>query len=221
MKIRYPFIAAALAALMLAGCGSTDLSSETEGKVTLKTKAAVSSEAAPAESTPDETKPAESKPEESTSDSPAVPDNASLSEKATVSYNGYTFLPGAAYADIKDGLGDEARPSKASKPCDPNAVGEITYHWYNGLNVEENYEGKVLAATISDADYKGENVSLACGLKIGDKQDDVRARMGEPTSAELYWTYTEGDLEVVVMFDDMEDGMPVISISVNNKSVKY
>ena len=123
-----------------------------------------------------------------------------------VTYNGAYVAIGMTFADIKDSLGEQTAPDEVILPCDGGDAYKDTMHFYNGLTVTENKDGIVSQIEISTI-YEGEgDASLNGKVKIGDKQEDAVAALGEPE----YWpipdddyalTYTEGDKHIVVFLD--------------------
>ena len=171
-------------------------------------------------STPDESTADVSTPDESTADggAPAVSPDAALADKGKVVLNGAAFGMGDKFADVKDKLGDQAKPPKSSKPCVPGAQ-DVEFNYYPGLTVQVNYEGTVIAATISGDDAPGRDASLAAGVKIGSSRDDVKALMGEPGSEDEFGLqYMEGDLRISI-YDREDEG--VFCISIEDSSLPF
>lgn len=177
--------------------------------------AAGSDESAPAESTADST------PAESTADStaaaadgsrePEVPATASFAEKTKFKFNGAAFSVGDKFADIKDKLGKEAKPSAKSQPCVPGSQ-EVENFYYPGLSFQVNYEGTIINMSISEDDAPGRDASTAGGLKLGDTRETAKKFLGDPASEDEYsLKYVEGEVTMTI-YDRENQGIFLISI---------
>ena len=175
MKITAAAVIAA-AAVMLAGCGS-DSSSKAD---TSAAAPAAQSQADTAASQAEEsTAPAaeESKAEESQADAPAA--SAFTADNAAVKYNGAEIKVGQNIDDVKGSLGTEAAPASQAPSClSGNTINE---YYYPGMTIQANTSGVIFSIELTNALYAGGDGTTADGLKVGDKIDDFKAKLGEPT----------------------------------------
>ena len=222
--------AAVICAVCMTGCGNQ--ASEFDGKVLMtqstpaqtsaaesKTEASSAAEqtapesSAAAESQPENTDaaPQTTVPQQTESTTAAAsgqidsaPDSsAPLAEKAKFSYNGCTFGVGDQFADISEKLGKQSGPVEKVQPCIPGAS-EITRYRFPGFIVETNPAG-VISTICMTHDYDDSSeVGTVQGLHLGDKQEKVRAAMGEPGQnvEEMIYIYQDGDLSMSFNFDE-------------------
>ena len=102
-----------------------------------------------------------------------------------VLYNGTPIALGMKYADVKEGLGAEAAPAEEILPCDGSDAFKDTMHTYAGMTVTENINGIIKDIEISDIPVSGDEAALMGKIKLGAKQEDVVAAMGEPNNFPL------------------------------------
>lgn len=157
---------------------------------------------------------------EADSEAAAEVDADSVRGKALLDVNGFKFGPGEKFTDIKDKLGDEVKPSSSAMPCDPNAVGELVTHYYDGFQVVENYENVISAIYIPGEGAANDSVQLASGVKIGTSKDDVvKAFDIKVDESEMEYGYNvqDGDFNAGFVWDDNGN---VMSISIEDMSVR-
>ena len=220
---------AASVTLALAACGSSD--SSREGTVSLgpsdasgaaesaaaESKAESAAEESKAESAAEESKAAEENApaaESAASEerTPEVAADAPFAEKFRFRYNGADFYVGEKFADIKDKLGKEAKPSAASKPCVPGAQ-DITFYYYPGLTIQVNFEGTVIEIALGEENAPGRDASTAGGLKLGDSIETAKKFLGEPAVQDEYHIeYTEGTASVSI-YGRENEGIFIITLS--------
>ncbi len=149
---------------------------------------------------------------------PEVPADAAFAEKTKIKYNGVTFYTGDTFADIKDKLGKESKPSQKSKPCVPDAH-DVEFYYYPGMIVQVNFEGKILEVSVSEEESAGGDGSTAGGLKLGDDLATVKRFLGEPTTEDEYGcTYEEGSCVLKIM---LRDGSGVFIINLSDSSLPF
>lgn len=210
---------AAAVSLMLASCGSSDSSSK-GGTVSLQETSAAeavssSSEASDvsepaAESTPG----ADDQSAASEGSTPAVPATASFAEKTKYIYNGATFEIGSKFADVKDKLGDQAKPSATSTPCVPGAH-DVEYFYYAGLIIQVNFEGTIMDIQLNEEMAPGRDGTISVGLKLGDTREKAKELLGEPASEDEYSiTYKDPDSKKTLSIYDREnEGIYIIGLT--------
>ena len=227
------FLMAASMTAALVSCGSND-SSKTSGTVSMGTADTVKTTASAAETVPAETEPAgeskaeeskpeeskaeESKPEESTAESspaddrqPEVAADASFKERMSIKLNDAVIYPGDKFADIKDKLGKEAKPSSKAKPCVPGAQ-EVEYFYYPGVTVQVNFEGTIISIAVSEESVPGQDGTTAGGLRLGDTRETAKKFLGKPDQEDEYQlAYNEGSVAVRI-YDRENGGIFLISV---------
>ena len=125
-------------------------------------------------------------------------ESAKEPEGMYVSYNGANITLGVKFADIKDSLGEQTAPEEVILPCDGGDAYKDTMHFYAGLAVTENKDGIVSQIEISTL-YEGEGDAALNGkVKIGDKQEDAVAALGEPDT----WPIPEDDYALTYAKDN-------------------
>lgn len=171
----------------------------------LSVSAAESTDASAAESTGGE-------------DQPEVSADAPFAEKTAIKYNGVTFYVGQKFADIKEQLGKESKPSDKSVPCVPGAQ-DVENFYYPGLSFQVNYEGNIISISLSNDFTPGNEASTAGGLRLGDDLAKVKKVLGEPTTEDEFGCkYTEGSITLSVMLRENEG---VFIISLTDESLPY
>ena len=217
------FLMAASMTAALVSCGSND-SSKTSGTVSMGTADTVKTTASAAETVPAETEPAgeskaeESKPEESTAESspaddrqPEVAADASFKERMSIKLNDAVIYPGDKFADIKDKLGKEAKPSSKAKPCVPGAQ-EVEYFYYPGVTIQVNFEGTIISIAVSEESAPGKDGTTAGGLRLGDTRETAKKFLGKPDQEDEYQlAYNEGSVAVRI-YDRENEGIFLISV---------
>ncbi|SDB37912.1 hypothetical protein SAMN02910317_01863 [Ruminococcaceae bacterium FB2012] len=175
MKITAAAVIAA-AAIALAGCGSDGSSSKAD---TSSAAPAAQSQADTAASKAEESTapaPAESKAEESQA---AAPASSFTADNAVVKYNGAEVKVGQNIDDIKGSLGAEAAPVSQVPSCLSGNI--INEYYFPGMTIQANNSGVIFSIELTNALYAGGDGTTADGLKVGDKVDDFKAKLGEPT----------------------------------------
>ena len=140
---------------------------------------------------------------------PETPENASLMEKFAVKYNGVTFSVGDKFGNIKDLMGEQAKPSKMMQPCVPDSQ-EVELVYYPGMTIQVNYEDTIISVSITEEECPGRDVSIACGLRLGDDRETAKRFLGEGEEDEYGITYKSGSMMYQVM-DREKDGIFLIS----------
>ncbi len=99
-------------------------------------------------------------------------------------YNGAKLALGMSFADVKDALGEETRPADEILPCDGGDSFKDTMHHYAGMDVTEDINGIVKEIDVPGVDESSEAAVLG-KVKVGDKQSDAVAALGEPENYPL------------------------------------
>ena len=175
MKITAAAVIAA-AAVMLAGCGSDSSSSKADTSAAAPAQSQADTAASQAE---ESTAPAaeESKTEETQADVPAA--SSFTADNAAIKYNGAEIRVGQNINDVKGSLGTEAAPASQAPSClSGNTINE---YYFPGLTIQANNDGVIFSLELTNALYSGGDGTTADGLKVGDKIDDFKAKLGEPT----------------------------------------
>ena len=87
------------------------------------------------------------------------------------------------YADIKDALGSEAKPSEGWEPCVGEGGSSMTTHFYQGVILDEDPANGLIVRIVVDAEeVTGDPsaVTLAGKLKVGGPADQIKEIFGEP-----------------------------------------
>ncbi len=136
-------------------------------------------------------------------------------EVQVIKYNGNSFSIGDKYDSIKNNLGAVSKPSETSKVCNPNAKGDATSYYYDGLTITTNYNGDIVSASISSS-----NASLALGnITVGDLPDKCKEYFDTVIFESEYGSnYSEGNYSVSVIFD--EEGC-ISNINLEDMTAEY
>ena len=142
---------------------------------------------------------------------PEVPATASFAEKTKFKFGDAVFSVGDKFADIKDKLGNEAKPSAKSQPCVPGSQ-EVENFYYAGLSFQVNYEGTIINMAISEENAPGRDASTAGGLKLGDTRETAKKFLGEPAEEDEFGLkYVDGTTTLNI-YDREKDNIFIISI---------
>ena len=181
----------AAAVLALAGCGSD--SSSSKAYTASSTAPAAQSQAETASQAESTAAPAESAAEESKADAPAA--TSFTADNAAVKYNGTEIRVGQNINDVKGGLGAEAAPMSQAPSClSGNTINE---YYFPGMTIQANTSGVIFSIELTNALYAGGDGTTADGLKVGDKVDDFKAKLGEPTETKgTSPVYTAGTISM-------------------------
>jgi len=114
-------------------------------------------------------------------------DNEENRAKFMVDYKGVKFSTGVQIDLIKESLGQEIRPSDTSKACNPNAKGETTHYYYEGLTINVNYEGR-----INEIFIDSDTATLRSGIKVGMSPEEVKAIIPEVNEDPYSLNYNVG-----------------------------
>ena len=189
-----------LAASLAAGCGQSG-----ESKQETKAAEAQTTEAQTTEAQTTEAQTTEAQTQE-----------AQAPEGIYLAYNGTNVQPGMAFADVKDGLGEESKPAETIGSCDENSDWTETTHYYPGFVLTEDNEGNITGFTISEYEFEGKDASLNGQLKLGATLEEAKAVLkdvlGDPDTEDETSIYYNAGPWVGVMLD--EDSKTVNSIMV-------
>ncbi|MBO6115176.1 MAG: hypothetical protein J6P57_08980 [Lachnospiraceae bacterium] len=113
--------------------------------------------------------------------------------------NGVEVKQGAVWADVKDTLGDEAKPSDTIEPCDGGDYIQII-HYYEGAEIttlrDENIIGISMTTDSKDVDVMG-------AVKLGDTADAVKSALGTPNQEdESMIVYEIGSSSLMLYMDN-------------------
>lgn len=128
--------------------------------------------------------------------------------KFMVSYKNAKFSTGVQFDLIKDLLGKESKPSDTSKVCNPNAKGDTTHYYYDGLTIDVNYEGRINGISIE----KGSSATLRSGVKVGMKAEEIKSLIDGANEDEYSLNYYVGEDFYATFIKDDEGTILVISI---------
>ena len=181
MKIRNCFVAAAMGIMLLGSitaCGSKE-EATTEAATQANTQAAT---------------------EEATEAASPSRDDSSTVDEFFITFQGVDISTGMTFADIKDKLGNEVKPSETIEPCDGGDFIQIM-HFYDGLTVTTLRDEIVHSLELQEA---GANDALIQGkLKIGDQVEEVKRILGKPENEDEYAvSYTIGTANVMIYLTD-------------------
>lgn len=131
--------------------------------------------------------------------------------KAFITLNGQKVYIGLTYADIKESLGDEIKPSEEILPCgDDGGDWKRVLHFYPGTIVTEDQNGIICEVSINMGN-EGEAEALVMGqVKLGGNVAELRDLMEGTPVREDEWgaTYKYGD--AVIQFSATEENGDVL-----------
>ena len=130
----------------------------------------------------------------------AEPQGDASSKDLYAVVNGQEVRLGDSFDEIREGLGEEAKPAEEVEPCDGDTDWLKTIHFYNGISIHHNKDGIVENIDINTYDV-GEGDALFMGsVKLGDSVDSIKEIFGEPRQ-EDEWSmdYMIGDVYLLVM----------------------
>ena len=133
--------------------------------------------------------------------------------KFMVSYKNAKFSTGVQFDLIRDLLGKESKPSDTSKVCNPNAKGETTHYYFEGLTVNVNYEGR-----INEIFIDSETATLRSGIKVGMTPEEVKAIIPEVNEDPYSLNYNVG-VDFYSSMIKSDDGK-ISSISIGDMSIE-
>ena len=189
-----------LAASLAAGCGQSGKSNQETKAAEAQTTEAQTTEAQATEAQTTEAQTAE----------------AQAPEGIYLAYNGVNVQIGMAFADVKDGLGEEMKPAETIGSCDENSDWTETTHYYPGFVMTEDKDGNITGFTISEFEFEGKDAALNGQLKLGATSEEAKAVLkdvlGDPDTEDETSIYYNAGPWVGVMLD--EDSKTVNSIMV-------
>ena len=139
------------------------------------------------------------------SDKKAETETAAAEEGVYVSINEVKVHTGQAYADVKDALGDEIKPSETIESCDPDSDWVQIMHYYAGTIVSEDKDGNIMSIEVTDREQASDAAFLCAPdpVRLGDKFEDVKTIIGEPDQEDEYSLfYTSGDPMIYIYLDE-------------------
>ena len=125
----------------------------------------------------------------------------------TVTYKNNEFSVGESYEENKEKFGNEIKPSETAKVCDPNAKGDSTMYYYEGLTINTNYKGDIVSVSITSGDTE-----VFGGVKIGDSPEKCKEVLGEPVFESEYGANYSLDRYGVGLVLDDDGKISVINI---------
>lgn len=134
---------------------------------------------------------------------------ADLSE-VFVTFNDVKVVLGAPYADCKDQLGAEIKPADVEGSCDPGSDWCRTYHYYDGLTVQEDQNGNVAGFEFHEP---VDTVAFMGQLKLGDPIEKVPTVLGETEPSE-YGIFYMTDAVYIALYPDEDNGTTIADIMV-------
>lgn len=106
--------------------------------------------------------------------------------------NGVEIHMGVPYAELAEQLGDEAKPSETVESCDPGSDWVQIQHFYPGITVHEDKDGKVFGADMSSWSVGPGDVTLNGVLKPGEStEEDIYSVLGKPEEPNEYGIFYE------------------------------
>ena len=126
-------------------------------------------------------------------------DNTKLNfDVKLIKYKKTEFSLGDSFEENKEKFGDEIKPSETAKVCDPNAKGDSTMYYYEGLTINTNYKGVIVSVSITSGDTE-----VFGGVKVGDSPEKCKEVLGEPVFESEYGAnYTLDRYGVGLVLDD-------------------
>ena len=103
----------------------------------------------------------------------------------------------ADFSKYAEALGGEVKASEQ------DAEWQHTMHYYAGLTVTEDKDGKIDSILLSDETGKNDEIAFMGKLSLGMKAEDAKAILGEPDREDAYsMFYTGGDPWVYIYLDE-------------------
>ena len=117
--------------------------------------------------------------------------------------NGVEIHLGVPYAELKEKLGDEAKPSETIEACDPNSDWVQIQHYYPGITVSEDKDGNVFGIELSEWAVGPGDATLNGVLKVGvSTREDVVKALGEPEPNEYGIFYDWNDYRLAIYLNE-------------------
>lgn len=131
--------------------------------------------------------------------------------KVFITLNGQKVYIGLTYADIKDSLGDEIKPSEEILPCgDGGGDWKRVIHFYPGTTVTEDQNGIICEVSINMGNDGEAEALVMDQIKLGGSVAELKNLMeGTPVSEDEWGaTYKYGD--AVIQFSATEENGDVL-----------
>ena len=117
--------------------------------------------------------------------------------------NGTEIHMGVPYAELKEKLGDEAKPSETIEACDPSSDWVQIVHFYPGITVNEDKNGNVFGIELGEYNVGPGDAVINGTLKVGvSTRDDVVSVLGEPEPNEYGMFYNWNGYMLAVYLDE-------------------
>lgn len=122
-----------------------------------------------------------------------------------------------AFADVKDGLGEESKPADTAESCDEDSDWSETTHYYPGFIVTEDKDGNISGFTISEFEFEGKDAALNGQIRLGITLEEAKTALkdilGDPdTEDETSLYYSSGNPWVGISTDEGDDGVSSIMV---------